>query len=163
MAIFFNTRTETHPEFRTTSAHSITLGDEQWPTVEHYVLAQRFECKNLQAEVRSAPYAFEAKALARQHPNALRNDWEKIRDDVMETAIREKFKQHPCLQHKLAATEGQELIEASACSNYWGAGSNGTGKNKLGRILMKIRDELRNSFQAYGRASSGVATENRLG
>jgi len=158
MAIFFNTRKETHPDFRITSAHAIQLENEEWPTVEHYVLAQRFECKKLQAEVRAAMYAFEAKALARERPDALRNDWEIVRDQVMETAIREKFRQHPCLREVLTATGSEEIIEASALSTYWGAGATGTGKNMLGRILMKIRGELRKSFD-YG----GESPEDRLG
>ena len=163
MAIFFNTRTETHPELRNTSAHSIVVAGEQWPSVEHYVLAQQFDCKNLRAEVREALYAFEAKALARRHPDALRSDWERVRDDVMETAIREKFKQHPSLGAKLAKTGAQELIEASACSNYWGAGANGRGKNMLGRILMKVRGELKKGFCATNGVATSVPAENRLG
>ncbi len=158
MAIFFNTRKETHPAFRTTSAHPIRLGDEQWPTVEHYVQAQRFECKKLQAEVRAAMYAFEAKALARRRPDALRNDWEIVRDEVMETAIREKFRQHPCLRDALKATGDAEIIEASPVNTHWGVGAEGTGKNMLGRIMMKVRDEFRKSFD-----QSSSKPENRLG
>lgn len=158
MAIFFNTRKETHPDFRNTSAHAIKLGDEHWPTVEHYVQAQRFECKELQAEVRAAMYAFEAKALARRRPDALRNDWDEIRDLVMETAIREKFKQHPCLQKELENTGDEEIIEASPVNTYWGAGASGTGKNMLGRILMKVREEFKTSLKP-----SGGSFENRLG
>ncbi len=158
MAIFFNTRKETHPDFRTTSAHPIRLGDEHWPTVEHYVQAQRFDCKKLQAEVRAAMYAFEAKALARQRPDALRNDWEIVRDDVMESAIREKFRQHPCLRDALKATGTEEIIEASPMNTHWAVGAAGTGKNMLGRIMMKIRDELSRSFD-----HTGDEPESRLG
>ena len=33
------------------------------------------------------------------------------------------------------------LVENSKIDSYWGIGKKGTGKNKLGKLLMKIRKE----------------------
>ncbi|KAG2494143.1 hypothetical protein HYH03_007779 [Edaphochlamys debaryana] len=57
-----------------------------------------------------------------------------------------------------------ELVEASPHDYYWGAGYERTGQNKLGRLLMKVRDELLadlnaascNSERAWG-AGAGPA------
>lgn len=158
MAIFFNTRGEKYREFRNTSAHGFMLDGEHWQSAEHYVQAQRFDCDKAKAEVREAPYAFTAKAIARERPEALRSDWNQVRDSVMEKAVRCKFSSDPALGGALAATGNDEIIEASALSHYWGAGADGTGLNKLGRILMKVRKELQESLRA-----AGMQEQNRLG
>jgi N-glycosidase YbiA len=36
----------------------------------------------------------------------------------------------------------EELIENTS-TDYWGCGTNKTGRNKLGQILMEVREELR--------------------
>lgn len=42
----------------------------------------------------------------------------------------------------LLNTDDEEIIEVTSNDYYWGCGTNGTGKNMLGKILMKVRDEL---------------------
>jgi predicted NAD-dependent protein-ADP-ribosyltransferase YbiA (DUF1768 family) len=48
----------------------------------------------------------------------------------------------------LLSTGNATLIEDSPMDFYWGCGSDGTGKNMLGKILMEYRDIL-NSDMAY--------------
>jgi ribA/ribD-fused uncharacterized protein len=73
---------------------------------------------------------------------SLRPDWESIKDKVMEDVLREKFKIGH-LKEKLLATGAEELIEGNTWNDrYWGV-CNGSGKNMLGKLLMKIRDELK--------------------
>lgn len=158
MAIFFNTRGENYQEFKNCSAHDFELEGEHWKSAEHYVQAQRFECNEIRALVRDSAYAFTAKSIARENPQALRDDWHIVRDQVVESAVRAKFASHPHLQEKLASTGEAEIIEASPMSRYWGAGADGTGKNMLGRILMKVRRELRESLQ-----SASADAEKRIG
>lgn len=72
----------------------------------------------------------------------LRSDWEDVKDNYMYEICLEKFKQHPDLLKKLIETGDSELIEGNTWhDHYWGV-CNGRGKNKLGKILMKIRSEL---------------------
>ena len=71
----------------------------------------------------------------------LRKDWEDVKIQVMENGLRLKF-QDPTLRKKLLATEDEELVEGNPWGDrYWGV-CNGSGKNKLGKLLMKIRKEL---------------------
>lgn len=66
---------------------------------------------------------------------------EDIKLQVMEKALRLKF-QNPELRKKLIATGDKELVEGNPWGDrYWGV-CNGSGKNKLGKLLMKIRKEL---------------------
>ena len=61
----------------------------------------------------------------------------------MRTAVRAKFETHGDLRVELLATGDEELVENAPRDYYWGCGHNGSGKNMLGRILMKARESLR--------------------
>ena len=41
------------------------------------------------------------------------------------------------------STEGALADEHTTNDSYWGDGGNGSGQNKLGHLLMQVRDELR--------------------
>jgi len=83
----------------------------------------------------------EAKRRGR-HVN-LRKDWENVKDDIMYAIVFDKFNRNPELREALLATEDAELIEGNDWGDtYWGV-CEGRGKNHLGRILMRVRDELR--------------------
>ena len=65
------------------------------------------------------------------------------KDKIMYEIIKAKFIQNKKLKQKLLDTKNEEIIEGNSWgSTYWGI-CNGKGKNKLGKILMKIREELR--------------------
>ena len=82
-----------------------------------------------------------AKKLGRQVK--LRSDWEKVKDNYMYEICKAKFTQNPELAERLLATGEEKLVEGNKWNDtYWGV-CNGRGKNKLGKILMKIRSELR--------------------
>lgn len=86
----------------------------------------------------------EAKKLGRRVK--MRDDWENIKEVVMHQVCREKFKQNKQI--------GELLIKTGDCyieeGNTWGDREwgtvNGNGKNMLGKILMKVRYELRNDL-----------------
>lgn len=73
----------------------------------------------------------------------MRRDWEKVKYDVMLAVVRDKFTRHDDLREMLLATEDLYLEE----TNHWGdrvwGVCDGTGTNWLGKILMKVRDEVR--------------------
>jgi ribA/ribD-fused uncharacterized protein len=69
-------------------------------------------------------------------------NWDEIKDKVMRMALDEKFKQNPDLAAKLVATGDATLIEGNHWGDtYWGI-CKGVGQNKLGLMLMEIRDGL---------------------
>ncbi len=73
----------------------------------------------------------------------LRNDWEKVKDQVMYECVKDKFARNLDLQEKLLDTGNEELVEGNTWNDtYWGV-YNDRGKNMLGKILMKVREELR--------------------
>ena len=75
----------------------------------------------------------------------LRPDWEKVKVSLMEEIVRAKFTQNEELKEKLLATGSAELAEGNTWNDrFWGVSlRTGAGKNNLGKILMKVRAELR--------------------
>lgn len=73
----------------------------------------------------------------------LRPDWEEIKDAVMYEVCKAKFQQNPRLKDRLLATGDAYLEEGNTWNDtYWGV-CRGVGENKLGYILMRLRDEFR--------------------
>jgi ribA/ribD-fused uncharacterized protein len=69
-----------------------------------------------------------------------------VKDDIMREAVLAKFEQHANLRAVLLSTEDTEIVEKTTRDYYWGCGTDGTGKNMLGVILMEVRDKLRASL-----------------
>ncbi len=61
----------------------------------------------------------------------------------MERALRAKFQSHPDLRALLVSTQDEELIEDVAGDAFWGVGEDGRGLNKLGLLLVRLRDEFK--------------------
>lgn len=86
-----------------------------------------------------------AKRLARTHP--CRPDWNAIRVEVMTRLLRRKFRPGSHLAEKLLATGGADLVEDNTWGDtFWGI-CRGEGLNTLGKLLMQVRDELREGLQ----------------
>lgn len=85
--------------------------------------------------------ASDAKAMGRHV--TLRRDWESVKDNVMYEIVKAKFTQNENLKERLLATDDSELVEGNDWNDkYWGV-CNGVGKNMLGKILMRVRMELK--------------------
>lgn len=143
MTIRFFSQSQTHREFSNFAPFPIELDGERWPTTEHYYQAQKFTDPDLRARIRDARKPIVAKTLADKHKAAIRPEWEAVKDEVMDRAVRRKFELHAELRELLLATGDEDIAEAAPHDYYWGVGSDGTGQNKLGRIIERIRAELR--------------------
>lgn len=116
--------------------------------------------KTLDPELRSTftrMTAKEAKAAGRRL--ALRPDWEEVKDSVMEEIVYEKFSQNDSLTYKLLNTGDATLIEGNTWNDkYWGVDlETGEGENKLGQILMRVRERIREELDASADASAEAA------
>lgn len=61
---------------------------------------------------------------------------------LMERLCRAKLAQHPDIQTLLIGTGSRPLLKVHSDSD-WGTGDDGEGKNSMGVIWMKLRDELK--------------------
>lgn len=145
MAIEFYSTKNAYGEFSNFAPFRIEVDTATWPTSEHYFQAQKFADAAYREQIRAEKSPMIAARLGRSREVPLRADWELVKDDVMLTALRAKFSQHESLRALLLSTGEEELIEATSNDYYWGCGTKRTGQNKLGVLLMQLRDELRAS------------------
>ncbi len=123
--------------------YPIRLDGKTWPTSEHYFQAHKFAGTPYEEEIRRARSPMIAARLGRSRKHPLRRDWESVKDRIMREAVLAKFSQHPDLRERLIATADAEIVEHTERDDYWGDGGDGSGKNRLGKILMSVRDQLR--------------------
>jgi ribA/ribD-fused uncharacterized protein len=121
----------------------IFLDGKRWPTSEHYFQAQKFAGKPDEEEIRRTKTPREAANKGRDRKRHLRRDWESAKDAVMYRAIHAKFTQHEDLRAVLLGTGDALLVEHTENDSYWGDGGDGSGRNRLGHLLMQLREELR--------------------
>jgi len=110
-----------------------------YPTVENAYQAAKTTNRVLRVAFQNCHTAGQAKKAGREL--LLRSDWEDIKLELMLELQREKFKDED-LKSQLMSTGDQELIEGNSWNDtYWGV-CRGKGQNHLGKMLMKVRQEL---------------------
>lgn len=140
--IKFYSQNDEYGEFSNFVAYPIALKKKRWPTTEHYFQAQKFEDSQHQEQIRKANSPMIAARLGRDRKKKLRKDWESVKDNIMYDAVLAKFTQYEGLKKLLLSTGDAKLIEHTTNDSYWGDGGHGRGRNMLGIILMRVRDEL---------------------
>lgn len=83
-----------------------------------------------------------AARLGRSRAQAIRKDWEQVKDELMKQALLAKFSQNEEIRKVLLSTGDAHLVEHTKNDRYWGDGGDGSGKNRLGAILMEVREML---------------------
>ena len=129
--------------FSNFSLHSVLIDGVLYQTSEHYFQSQKFSDEAIRKKVRDAITPNEAARLGRDRNFPLRKDWESVKDEIMLKAIRAKAAQHDDFKEMLLSTEDAMIIEHTKNDHYWADGGDGSGKNRLGEILMKVRSEIR--------------------
>jgi ribA/ribD-fused uncharacterized protein len=129
------------------SAFAVEYEGAVYPTSEHLYQALKFEDPKMREMVRNERSAHEAMKLAQRLPELYRPMWNKHKTAVMMTVCRLKLEQHPYIQKALLKTGERELIEASPIDAFWGWGPDKSGRNELGKVWMRLREELRASAE----------------
>jgi len=131
------------------------FGDYRWLSNYHVcpVIYEGIEYQSSEAAYQSAkcddPYIksqfkdltpLESKSLSKRIP--LRKGWDTIKKQIMYDVLVSKFTLTPELKELLLATAPKYLEETNYWGDtYWGV-CEGKGKNMLGELLMKIRNEF---------------------
>lgn len=143
MAIYFYTTIDLYGCLSNFSRHGFELDGQYWPTAEHYFQAQKFPGTPYQQRIAHARTPKEAAELGKNRSIPLRPDWERVKDEVMRRAVLRKFETRQEIRDVLLGTGEEELVENAPGDYYWGCGADGSGQNKLGKILMEVRSTLR--------------------
>lgn len=131
-----------------------------YPTCEHYMMAKKallFEDMRCYLGIMSADSPEDCKNIGRMVGNFDSIAWAKCSEEVVFNANLAKFSQHPQLKKALLATGSAILAEASPYDQIWGIGFSAddaeskkpekwTGQNKLGNVLMRVRETLRKTM-----------------
>lgn len=120
-----------------------------YPSTEHAYQAAKFSSLEDREKVRKAEKPVIAKKMGTKAVVPL-NWHESRKQEVMYEICKYKFTKHEELKQKLLNTKNIEIVEGNSWhDNEWGScfcqdcGNN--GKNMLGKILMQIRQEIRNA------------------
>lgn len=143
MAIYFYKTNEKYGCFSNFAHYGFELDEKWWMTSEHYFQAQKFYGTEYVEIIRLLDNPMKAAKMGRNRNLPLREDWKEVKDDVMRKAVYAKFSQNIELKNILLDTDSEYIVENTSNDYYWGCGTNGSGKNMLGIILMEIRDKLK--------------------
>jgi ribA/ribD-fused uncharacterized protein len=125
----------------------MVIRGKRYASVEHYFQSMKFVNPMWQEAIRVAPTSARAKQLGASKDYEIRDDWQKIREPIMLEALRAKFKQNAGLLQQLKDTGSRPLIEAGPDA-FWGEGRLKNGKNRLGKLLMQVREEMKDVVAA---------------
>lgn len=125
---------------------------KDWPTAEALFQAFRFLDPAIKEAIREANSPFQAKLIAKAHRGEM-VVVERSEQDVenMRLVLRLKVEQYPELAQQLLSTADDLIIEDATShpggsAKFWGQvrkGEEWIGENRLGRLWMELRDELR--------------------
>jgi ribA/ribD-fused uncharacterized protein len=131
--------------------------DKTFPTSEHafmWAKAKYFDAHDYADKILETPDPMDAKYLGRLVPNYKEDVWDTVREEFMFQACLAKFSQNEGCKSCLLGTGDRILVEASPTDKIWGIGLDENnpeiyiterwqGRNLLGIVLMRVRDELR--------------------
>lgn len=112
----------------------------RFPSVEHAFQAAK--CKDSAEMIKFTVISTPGEAKKAGRLVEMREDWDKIKLDVMTDLVAQKF-ERPDLKFKLMSTVGQDIVEGNTWGDtFWGV-CNNIGCNHLGKILMNVRSSIK--------------------
>jgi ribA/ribD-fused uncharacterized protein len=115
-----------------------------------YHKAVYFEDENMASKILESSSPFMHKYLGGKVSNYSSSKWDIIKEDIMLVGLRCKYTQNEFLRGFLVSIQATKIVEARE-DNEWGigitvadalVGTRWKGKNLLGNLLMKVRQEL---------------------
>lgn len=127
------------------SSFAVDWHGRRWPTSEHAYQASHFfdTTPEIVEAIFEARSAHEAYKIAKANADKAPENWDEIKVAIMTEIVRAKCEQNPYVKEKLLDSGDLDIIEDSPKDNFWGWGKNRDGRNELGKIWMRLRDELR--------------------
>eukprot|EP00800_Vazella_pourtalesii_P017701 TRINITY_DN550_c1_g1_i1.p1 TRINITY_DN550_c1_g1~~TRINITY_DN550_c1_g1_i1.p1 ORF type:complete len:243 (-),score=47.14 TRINITY_DN550_c1_g1_i1:397-1125(-) len=136
---------------------TVEIEGKEWPTVEHYYLAMKFNEEEQQEKIRTS--RLEDARLMACHATP---GFEEVEvDSILMKGLRAKFSQYQNLAKSLASIK-DHVIELKDKDPYLGNGE-GTGKcgqNKLGILLAFMRKEINENPDKYFEDSESSGSES---
>ena len=125
------------------SNHGFYKNNIYYKTVEHYYQSEKFDNLDIKNKIINATTPKEASNIGRDRGNIRIDNFKSIKNQVMFDGVYEKFKQNKDIRNKLIQTGNAIIREMTVDEYYWGIGKDLSGKNNIGKILMKAREVLK--------------------
>ena len=84
------------------------------------------------------------KQLAKERIRMKRTSWSDVKEAILYDFLKLKLEQYPPFRHTLLATE--RPLHHTVASDYWGMGKDGSGRNRFGKLLMRLRKSVRSTW-----------------
>lgn len=135
-----------------------TVGGITFSSMEQYMMYEKavlFKDQTTAEKILQTNDVAKIKALGRTVQNFDDEVWAKERERIVYHGVSEKFCQNPELSQKLEKTGEEIIAECAVKDRIWGIGlsmkdedrlsiDKWRGQNLLGRILMRVREDIRN-------------------
>jgi len=141
--LFTLTRDDVNHPLASYSRHPFELDGAEWPSVEHYYQAMKFDDPEYREQIRQAAHPEQAARLGKSRKHKRRKDWKKTSTVVMTRGTYIKCRTHDEVAQALLDTGQLRIAELSMYDYFWGSGRDMRGKNNFGKVLMGVRDKLR--------------------
>lgn len=115
----------------------------KFKSVEHYFQYSKIKNEDVKRSILSIESPAMTKILSSRNKRV--DNWEEIKLEVMYTGLKAKFSQNLDLKRLLLETEDELLEEGNTWNDrYWGVDYySRVGENHLGKLLMRVREELK--------------------
>lgn len=126
------------------SSFSVDYNGKVYPTVEHAYQSAKFAKGHpeIAEEIRNSFSAYEAKKIASRNIGEIDLTFKSEKLSIMEKLLSLKLAQNPYVREKLLQTKNYLICEDSPKDAFGGIGPNRDGENNLGKLWMKISNEL---------------------
>ncbi len=124
------------------SKHAFELDGAEWPSVEHYYQAMKFEDAGYREQIRHAEHPKQAVKLGHAKFKKRRKDWKKNSVTYMIRGTYTKCRTHREVADKLLESGEIKISNLTMYDYFWGSGRDMRGKNNYGKVLMAVRDKL---------------------
>lgn len=128
--------------FSNFSAFAVQYNGRIWMTSEHAYQAAKFDDVEVTDLIHKSLSAHDSKKIAHTYKNKIKSNWDEIKISVMEDLIRAKISMHPFIRQNLIESGNRVIMEDSHKDSFWGRGVDFQGRNELGKVWMRIREEL---------------------
>lgn len=127
----------------TYSNHGFYKDGIYYKTVEHFYQSEKFDKDNIKTSIINCDTPKEASNIGRDRNLKRIDNFRDKKLDVMYEGLYLKFSQNKDLRSKLIETGNKAIREMSVKESYWGVGPNLDGKNHMGQLLMKVREQVK--------------------
>lgn len=126
---------------------SLVFEGISFPTAEHAYQYGKFRGEDTRKWAMEAPKPHLLAILAHGlFAWDIVENWHSIKLLRMYRILKVKFSD-PELRDKLLDTENSILIENSKSDSFWGIGRDGKGRNRLGKMLLRVRDQIKKELK----------------